>query len=158
MMLSFVETMRGWMRGEEIPTIPVSFELVALHARRGLFETRGLLSAPPIAIEAPARGTLELGLRALVYHLEFTAADGRRLWLDAVKRPAARSPLRSMTKMNAEIHDAAGIVVASGEMRFAIRDLPGFALSWLPIVKRAHRALDARRRHVERRLLFGGQR
>jgi hypothetical protein len=158
MNLSFVETMRGTMRDERGLEFAVSFELRAIHERGGRFEARGLIEAPPLAREAPARGTLDLGLRALVYHLVFSDTEGRRLTLDAVKRPTLRAPLRSMTKMPATIRDDAGILVAAGEMFFATRDLPRFLASWIPVQTLAHRQLDARRRQIERRALSEGVR
>jgi len=155
MPISFVETMRGWLRGADGPEIPVSFELVAVNRRRGRFDVRGLVSAPPLAYEAPARGTLDLGLGSLAYHLEFEGRDGTKLHLDATKHPTVLAPLRSMTRMQAEIHDGAGGLVASGEMRFALRDLPAFLATWLPGARHAHHHLDSRRRGAERRALTG---
>ncbi len=150
MRICFVETMRGWMRAGQGPDFPVSFELRALHLQHGRFEVRGLLSAPPLTRETPTRGTLDLGLRALAYHLQFTGADGRDFTLEAVKRPSLLAPLRSMTRMQASIRDDGGVVVASGSMRFATGDLPAFLASWFPSERRPHRELDARRRKVER--------
>jgi hypothetical protein len=155
MKLSFVETMRGSMRGEHGPSFPVSFELRALHDRGGRFEARGLLVARPLVDETSVRGTLDLGLRALTYRLVFAGPDGRRLTLDAVKHPSLRAPFRSMTRMPATIRDEDGRVVASGDMTFATRDLPAFLASWIPIETLAHRRLDARRRQIERRALAG---
>jgi hypothetical protein len=154
MPLSFVETMRGWMRGDGMPDFPVSFELAAINVRRGHFEVRGLVAAPPFAAETPARGTLKMGLGSIAYHLEF-ARDGKRYCLDATKHPTVLAPLRSMTRMNATIADEAGRVVASGEMRFEARDLAAFVASWLPTSKEARHRLDTRRRSIERRALNG---
>jgi len=153
MTLSFVEAMRGWLRAGTGPDIPVSFEIHAVQRGRGRFEVKGVIAAPPLTRETPARGTLELGLRAIAYHLEFTSTDGRALTLDATKHPTLLSPLRSMTAMHAIVRDAEGTAVASGEMRFNTRDLPGFLRSWVPALGNAHRELDARRRQIERRTL-----
>jgi hypothetical protein len=158
MTLSFVEAMRGWLRPADGPELPVSFELRAVQRRpgRGLFDVRGVIASPPLARETPARGTLEIGVRALTYHLEFVATDGRLLTLDAVKHPTLRAPVRSMTRMRAVVGDTRGATIASGEMRFAVRDLPGFVASWLTPSSLAHRELDTRRRGIERRALSVG--
>ena len=155
MNLSFVEAMRGWIRGESGSEFPISFEVRAVQQRGRHFAIRGLLSAPPLTRETPTEGTLQLGPTTLVYHLDFTAADGRRLALDAVKHPSVLAPLRSMTRMQATVRDEAGLLVASGEMRFALRDMPAFVTSWLPVIGGGHRELDARRRQVERLALAG---
>ena len=60
-----------------------------------------------------------------------------------------------MTRMNATIADEAGRVVASGEMRFDVRDLVGFVASWLPVAKKGRHHLDTRRRSIERLALSG---
>jgi hypothetical protein len=154
MALSFVETMRGWLRGKDGKEFPVSFELVATGVRRGHFEVRGLLAAPPLAAESPARGTLEMGIGSIAYHLEFTSG-GQHLRLDATKHPTLLAPLRSMTRMIATITDESGNAIASGEMRFELTDLPVFLASWLPVSRKGRRVLDTRRRSVERQLLSG---
>ena len=157
MPLSFVETMRGWMSAGELgrqgDELPISFELIALHVGGGRFEVRGLMSAPPLIDETPARGTLALGLGSIAYQLELVARDQRSLRLSAVKRPTWHSPLRSMTRMPATIRDADGRLVASGEMRFLLGDLASFAASWLPGIDHDHRLLDSRRRRLDRRAL-----
>ncbi len=153
MPLSFVETMRGWLRGDGRPEFPVSFELVARNARRGRFEVRGLVTAPPLAPETPARGTLSIGIGSIAYHLEFVGEGQQRLCLDATKHPTLLAPLRSMTRMHATITDDSGRVVASGEMRFEVRDLPAFLASWAPATRRGRDQLDTRRRHLERHAL-----
>jgi hypothetical protein len=157
MTLSFVEAMRGWLQGAG-SELPVSFELRAIHRSGRRFDVQGVLAAPPLAQETMTRGTLDLGPGELTYHLTFDARDGRRLTLDAVKHPSLRAPHRSMTRMHTEIRDAEGAVLASGEMRFATRDLPRFLSSWVPQLfgSKAHRELDTRRRQIERRLLSDG--
>jgi hypothetical protein len=148
--VSFAETMRGWLRADDGPELPVSFEVVAQRERAGRFTLRGLIAAPPLVPETPARGTLEMSLGRIAYHLTFVGAGGRPLVLDATKHPSVLAPLRTMTCMLATIRDPSGNVVASGEMRFDVRDLPEFALSWLCPLQRGRRELDTRRRHLER--------
>jgi hypothetical protein len=155
MPLSFVETMRGWMRDERGLDFPISFELAALRVERGRFEVRGLIAAPPLATEAPGRGTLEIGVGSIAYHLEFLSSTGQRLSLDATKHPSLLAPIRSMTRMTATITEDSGRSVASGEMTFQLADLPAFAASWLPGIRSARLALDGRRRQLERLVLAG---
>jgi hypothetical protein len=154
--ISFVEAMRGWLRRPDGFELPISFEVSAVGIRPGHFEIRGLLAAPPLVREAPARGTLEMSLSLIAYHLDFTGDDGQSLHLDAAKHPSILAPLKSMTEMEARVTDDGGRVLASGEMRFATRDLPGFLASWLPGRRQARRQLDTRRRGLERRALAGG--
>jgi len=153
--ISFVEAMRGWLRDGSGAEHPVSFEVVAQRRAGGLFEIRGLLSAPPLARDVPARGTLEMAIGKIAYHLEFVGADGRPLILEAQKHPTIFAPLKSMTQMHATVRDEKGTIVAEGEMRFALSDLVPFAASWLPGQRDSQKQLEARRRHVERLLLAG---
>ena len=157
MTISFVEAMRGWLRDGSGQEHPVSFEVLAQRRAGGLFEIRGLLSAPPLARDVPAHGTLEMGIGFIAYHLEFNGADGTPLTLEAMKHPTIFSPLKSMTQMQATVRDAKGATLAEGEMRFALSDLLPFAASWLPGQRDSQKQLEARRRHVERLLLAGGE-
>jgi hypothetical protein len=155
MPLSFIETMRGWLRGADGGEFPISFEVGARGVRAGRFELRGLLAAPPLTPETSAKGTLEMRLGSIAYHLDFVGEGQKRLHLDATKYPSLRAPLRSMTRMHTTIRDEAGRTVASGEMRFSLGDLLPFAASWLPWQEHGRRRLDASRRHLERRALVG---
>lgn len=157
MPISFVEAMRGWLRVDGAEH-PISFEVHALGQGGGKFELRGLLSAPPLGVDRPARGTLVIAplRRSLAYDLEFTSSEGARYALKAEKHPSLLAPLQSMTCMLATVRDANGTLVGEGEMRFDLRDLAPFAASWLPLPRTAQRQLDARRRQIERRLLAEG--
>jgi hypothetical protein len=155
--IEFVETMRGWLKtasgGAEHP---ISFEVHA-QGSNGRFQLRGLISAPPLALESVASGTLTMRplplIRSIAYHLQFPGQDGQRYTLEAEKRPTPLAPIRSMTEMPATVRDPSGAIVAEGMMFFDLRDLPSFAASWLPIRRTAQRLLDTRRRALERRLL-----
>ena len=159
MEVSFVETMRGTLVTADGERTEVEFDVVARapSVRTLLFtgrtELTGLLRAPPFASEVPARGSLVLGPTALDYELHFTAADGRALVLNGHKGPSLLKPVTSMTVMAAVLRDPEGNEVARGEMRFDLKDLVPFLASWLPVGRFAQRALDTRRRRVERHLL-----
>ena len=153
---SFVETMRGWLKSGE-GEHPISFQVHAAGTGGGRFELTGVIHAPPLAVERPARGELEISARkrSISYRLSFLGEDGRAYSLSAVKHVSLRAPVRSMTRMATVIHDAEGRPVAEGEMRFDLRDLGAFARSWLPVVGDERRRLDARRRQLDRQLLAG---
>lgn len=154
MILSFVETMRGWLSTRDGER-PVSFEVRAAGQGGGHFELRGLISAPPFAVDRPVHGSLVIAplKRSIAYALEFTGDDGRRYALEAEKHPSLLAPLTSMTAMQAILRDGGGTELARGEMRFDLRDLAPFALSWLPFPRLAQKQLDAKRRQIERSLL-----
>lgn len=160
MTISFVETMRGWMQLESGEPSPISFELVARRREFGCFDVRGILAMPALIPPTPARGTLRIGRQAIAYQLDFetcAAATGvqQRMRLNATKHPKVLSPLASMTAMEATVRDERGQIVASGQMRFDVRELPSFLASWIPRLPRQAAKLDVRRRTLERRLLDG---
>ncbi len=159
--LSFVETMRGELRAPSGGASPVELGIVA-EARSlprfledGTTRIRGLVRAPPWTLRSPAVGTLRLSLGAIAYRIELSSDGGEPLVLTGTKHPSILSPLRSMTVMQVSLHDGAGSELARGTMRFELADLPRFVASWLPMGKRSLRALDRRRRRVERGLLEG---
>jgi hypothetical protein len=154
--VSFVETMRGTLQTQAGVVSAVEFDLVAFAPQLGRFlfdgrtEVRGLLRAPAWADETPVRGTLIISRKTLEYRVEFRGRGGERYVLEGVKHPTVLRPVASMTQMKATLREADGRLVAEGEMSFDVRDLASFALSWLPVGKRAQRSLDAKRRAVER--------
>lgn len=157
MRVSFVETMRGTLRDADGGSHPAEIELrtdAAWRAflRDGRTEATGLVRAGPWAAEAPLRGTLTIDPRTprLAYHLEFESG-GARYVLAGEKHPDWRRPLETMTRLPVTLRSDQR-VVAEGELRFDLRELPAFLVSWLPL-GRAQRLLDVRRRIVERRLL-----
>lgn len=157
MRVSFVETMRGELRDEQGQVHPVEFELRtdagwSAFLRDGRTEATGLVRAAPWASEAPIRGTLTIDPRAprIAYALQFEGGD-ETYALSGEKHPDWRHPLTSMTRLPLTLQ-ATGRVLAEGSVRFDLRELPQFLVSWLPL-GRAQKALDVRRRQVERRLL-----
>jgi len=153
--LSFVETMTGTLRDGAGREHPVSFDVSARGRGVGHFDLLGVLSAPPWAAETSAEGTLTISLLrgSIAYRLWFTAADRRRLRLEAEKTPSLLRPISSMTFMPAEIQDSVGQVLGRGSMTFDLNDLLPFLASWLPGPRHQQRRLDVRRRAIDRQLL-----
>lgn len=159
MRISFVETMSGTLTDEEGTERPVAFDVSAVsRGPAGHFELRGLMRAPPWAPETETSGTLVISplKPALVYQLRFTARDGRTLTLDAQKTPSPLRPLTSMTFMPTVVREDGGRVLGRGSMRFDLRDLLPFLVSWLPGPRTQQKRLDARRRAVARQALQEG--
>jgi hypothetical protein len=160
MEVSFVESMRGAVKTDAGEDCPVEFDVVAKapHLHRFLLdghtELRGLLRAPKWVDETPAKGSLTISPLALVYRVEFEGRDGQTLVLEGKKHPSHFKPLSSMTTMEVALRSGS-TVLARGEMKFDLRELPPFLLSWLPVGRWAQRALDVRRRRVEREHLEG---
>jgi hypothetical protein len=121
--LSFSETMRGTLGAH-----PVEFTVTARAEGLGFFTLDGTVKAQPWA-EGAVVGSLHLTLGALSYRLNLPNG----FVLTAKKTPSLFHPLRSMTWMPAKLTDSAGAVVAEGEMTFALRELPAFVLSALPV-------------------------
>ena len=157
--VSFLETMRGCLVDQAAAWHPVRFEVRAVAPLAiGLTTTASLLGvihAAPWAREAPVKGTLRLSPRELEYRLTFLGADGTSYDLLGRKRPSVRRLLASMTRMECELRTRVGTLVAEGEFRFDLFELPGFAASWL-LAGEGERLLDARRRTLERQLLDRG--
>ncbi|MFO0722650.1 MAG: hypothetical protein U1E65_02625 [Myxococcota bacterium] len=155
--MMFVETMRGWISTPEAASTPISFQVRAVQAEGGLFKISGLIAAPPFAALTEAEGTLRIApfLRSIRYELCFKADDGRALTLIAEKTPSIFSPVRGMTWMPASIRGPEGALLASGEMVFSLLDLPSFLASFLGIRTLPERRLEAERRLLERRALWG---
>ncbi len=158
MQLSFVETMEGTVRDRAGVRTPLRFEVSAHGGAGGRFALRGLAWALPWGAEVPAHGTLAIDARArtITYALRLALPGGDALTLDAQKRVSLRAPLRSMTRMPVTLRDAEGVVRAEGELGFALRTLPRFLASWLPVARVQQRVLDVRRRAVAREALRGG--
>lgn len=157
MRLSFVETMRGTVEDTKGDTHPLSFDVSAVGGADGHFVLRGLAKALPWTREATAQGTLTIAPRerTITYLLRFASDAGDSLVLDAQKRFSFLAPLRSMTLMPVTVSNAAGEVLARGNMSFDLRELVPFVASWLPVVKLQEKRLDVRRRAVARALLRG---
>jgi hypothetical protein len=159
MNVGFVETMRGTLRAADGTESKVEFEVHAHadHLRQflkdGQTRLRGIMRAAPYAAEVPATGALTIDLpRSLTYLVTFESG-GVQYRLEGKKTPSLLSPIQSMTVMDAVLKTAAGETLASGEMSFALREMPGFLASWLPFNARARVALDVRRRLLERQAM-----
>jgi hypothetical protein len=151
-MLSFVETMQGEVDDGERRR-KIVFTVRADGLGGGHFTLKGVATVDGLASESEAKGTLEISVLPprIRYQLFLDTPQGR-LTLDAEKHPSPLSPFHSMTWMPVTLRDASGKVVAKGEMTFDLKDIPGFAASWLPM-GRQQKALDARRRASARRLI-----
>lgn len=139
MRIRFAETMQGELRTAAGVEAPVSFSVDARSEGVGVFALSGSVQAPPWAEGAPAEGTLTMSVleRSIAYVVRFTAKDGSAMVLEGRKHPSPFAPLQSMTEMPVSLKDAQGTVVASGAMRFDLKDLPGFLASWLPFGRSA---------------------
>ncbi len=151
-MLSFVETMRGEVDDGDVRR-KLEFTVRADGRGGGHFTLTGVATLDGQVSDAEAKGSLTISLLPprIRYQLELNTPRGV-LRLDAEKHPSPLDPLRSMTWMPVTLRDPAGKVVAKGEMTFDLKDLPGFAASWLPL-RKSQKQLDARRRAAARRLL-----
>lgn len=159
MNVGFVETMRGTLTTRDGKESPVEFEVHAHadHLRQflkdGRTQLKGIMRAPPYGVETAATGTLTIDLpRSLVYAVKF-----KGYVLEGKKTPSVLSPLKSMTVMDVVLKTDGGEEVARGQMTFAIRELPGFLLSWLPFNRRPQLNLDVRRRLIERQAMDGAR-
>ncbi|MFT3839829.1 MAG: hypothetical protein QM723_22775 [Myxococcaceae bacterium] len=151
-MISFVETMRGEVDDGERRR-KIEFTVRADGLGGGHFTLKGVATVDGLTEESEAKGTLEISVLPprIRYQLELDTRKGR-LTLDAEKHPSPLSPFRSMSWMPVTLRDPGGKVVAKGEMVFDFRELPEFAVSWLPLM-RQQKAIDARRRASARKLI-----
>jgi hypothetical protein len=132
MKLSFEETMSGTLRDTNGAEHPISFTVQSEGEGRGFYTLTGTMKAPPWAESARCTGSFHLSPFAIRYHLKFG-----RFTLEAKKTPSLLKPVHSMTVMPATLRNEAGAVVGEGEMRFDLRDLQSFLLSWLTPQHRA---------------------
>jgi hypothetical protein len=163
MMVSFVETMRGTVNDDEGRSHPCDFNIKAeAGSLRELLKTgtthlSGLVHAEPWAVEAPARGTLEMSLvpPRIAYAVYFQSAQGQDLVIKGAKEVKAIGLLHSMTHLPVTVREKSGKVLGTGELTFDLKELGPFLASWLPFPRAAQRRLDVARRAVERRVLAG---
>ena len=154
MPIAFVETMRGFVTPKSGPSSPVDFNVRASGGSGGRFTLIGVVHAGPWIEETTCEGSLHISLGSLAYDVRFTGKDGRALRLHGAKSPSLLRPIRGMTVLPIALSDETG-VLAEGEMKFDLMELPGFLASWLPRPSRAHRQLEARRIAVARLQLVG---
>jgi hypothetical protein len=157
MNIAFVETMRGFITPKSGPSTPVDFNVRASGGLGGHFTLIGVVHAGPWIEETTCEGTLDLSVlpASLKYDVKFKGADGRMLRLHGAKSPSLFRPIKGMTVLSIALSDDTGALLAQGEMRFDLAELPGFLASWLPRPSRAHRQLEARRVAVARQQLVG---
>ena len=151
-MISFVETMRGQV-DDGNQRRALEFTVRADASGGGHFTLMGVATIEGLAEDVEAKGTLQMSVLPprIRYQLELETQQGL-LSLDAEKHPTPFKPLHSMTWMPVTLRDQSGKVVAKGEMTFDLKDLPGFAASWLPLMNQ-QKQLDARRRASARKLI-----
>ena len=157
MNIAFVETMRGFITPKSGPSTPVDCNVRASGGAGGHFLLTGVVHAGPWVDETTCEGTLDLSVvpARLAYDVRFKTKDGRALRLHGHKTPSLFSPIKGMTVLPIALSDETGAVLAEGQMRFDLTELPGFLASWLPRPSRAHRQLEARRVAVARQQLVG---
>lgn len=148
MRIQFRETMGGTLRDESGVERQVDFQVVARSEGRGFFTLEGIGHAAPWAAECPAQGALVIGpfLRFIRYTVRLAAQDGKTYVLYGEKLPTLLNPIGSMTDMPTRLEDADGKVLATGALRFDLKDTPDFLGSWLPLPSRtSSKLLQARR-------------
>jgi hypothetical protein len=163
MVVSFVETMRGTVRGDEGRSYPCDFNIKAEASslrkllKTGMTQISGLVHAEPWVAEAPARGTLTMSLLPprISYSVGFQSKEGKELVIEGAKEVQASALLYSMTHLPVTVREKSGAVLGTGELTFDLKELVPFLASWLPFPRHAQRMLDMERRAVERRALAG---
>jgi hypothetical protein len=131
MRLTFSETMRGTLRQSGVDR-RVEFTVTARAEGLGFFALEGTGRAEGFA-EGPVRGSLHIKLLGLERFIRYRVELPQGFVLEGEKTPSPLRPLRSMTWMPVRLRDAAGATLAEGEMTFALKELPAFVLSALPV-------------------------
>ncbi len=142
----FAETMTGTVEWDGEPGVshPFSFSVRAIaestraHMRDGRARLTGVLTAPPIAQAAPLEGVITIrpvGQRIIRYELMFVGSnDGKRYELVGQKDIRWRAPLRTFTRLPAEILDAEHRRIGTCKSTFDLRhDGWRFLRSFRPI-------------------------
>ncbi len=131
MRVTFSETMRGTLRrnGEDLP---IEFSVTARAEGLGYFTLDGSVKAVKFAA-GPVTGSLQLKLVGFNRFIRYRLSLPGGLKLEAEKTPSLLSPVRSMTWMPVKLLDRDGALLAEGEMTFALRELPAFVFSALPV-------------------------
>ena len=136
--VSFFERMSGQLLDSRGEQHPASFEIkaeashLAHFLRHGKTRISGVIDAQPWADAAALSGTLELSPlvhRRIVYDFAFSDAEGQPCRFVGKKKLRLGRPLHSLTHLSAELRCRAALV-AKGQMRFDLRELPAFARSW----------------------------
>lgn len=146
--LRFEETMAGTYRAATADTEagggePRAFSFtVRAHVPRlvqhlfdHLANLEGHVDAEGLATRAPLTGTLLINPvlgRTIAYEFSFTGDDGQTYRFAGRKHVTPLRPVESMTHMEGELTDERGVLVATAQVSFKLRDLPGFLRSMRP--------------------------
>lgn len=130
MTLGFAETMSGSLRDANGGDHQTSFTVRARGEGSGYFRLEGTAFAADLLEPTPCEGALTIGVGFIRYRVRIPGPGGDWMLLGQ-KSPSPRAAVRSMTVLPIVLHDPAGVERARGELRFALRDVPAFALSWL---------------------------
>lgn len=138
MSIGFFETMRGELRDADRQRHAVSFQIradaggIGQLLSSGRAHITGVVHAPPWGEYIPLEGMMRISPvadRRIEYDFCFQNADWQEFRLRGVKHLSWLRPVRSMTRMSAELEQE-GKKVAQGELYFDIRELPAFIASW----------------------------
>lgn len=137
----FKETMSGTFKpdgGEERAmrfTVTARARSWLKHLRDRKAELSGELDMDGFATRAPISGELTIDPligRVIRYEFEFTADDHKRYRFAGQKDVTIADPVGSMTTLPGTISDSRGATVATAQLKFDTRDLPGFLGSFRP--------------------------
>ena len=137
------DTMRGTMRFVKDPERERVFEFTcdyvmndwAKFVADGTTQLSGTVRCEGLARNAAMTGTLRidpLRSRRLVYEFTFPAAGRKRLRFLGEKRVDLFDPVASMTTLYGQLFDR-DAVIATGVLRFDVKELPAFLLSLRPV-------------------------
>jgi hypothetical protein len=108
------------------------------HLRSGRTHIEGTVTLEGVCREAPLEGDLWIRLpplgRSIRYEFTFAADDGRRLRFAGQKDIRLRDLVHTMRTLPGEVSDEAGREVARATLRFPLRTLPSFLLSFRPVL------------------------
>ncbi|MBI2378117.1 MAG: GMC family oxidoreductase N-terminal domain-containing protein [Deltaproteobacteria bacterium] len=137
MLVRFRERMRGRLTGPSFEA-PVELEVEAQGGpawpflARGRTRIVGTISIPPLVIDAPLSGKLDVSLvpdRTIDYDIDFAGTDGVDYKLVGQKLVTLTHPIEGMTKMAGRLLRGSELI-ASGDVVFSLGDLPEFLASW----------------------------
>lgn len=130
MPLAFAETMAGTLTDAHGGAHHTAFTVQARGEGGGYFRLSGTAFSAGLLDSTPCVGALTIGFGFIRYRVRMPGPGGDWLLLGQ-KSPSPRAAVRSMTVLPIVLHDPAGAERARGNLHFALRDLPAFALSWL---------------------------
>lgn len=125
MALRFAETMAGTLDDAGGRPLAVSFTVAAAGEGRGYLRLTGTLRVGESS--TPCHGVLVLRPGSLRYRVR--GRDGTEV--AGQKTVSLRRPLASLTTLPVTLADPHGEVLARGDLRFALRELPAFLLSFV---------------------------